>query len=172
MSPCWDPVSPINSLRNLNLDKNNCQTTYQPHSMKSSTQAKVATITSKVSPMLCHMAPVASPPPAAAAAAGAPPRRRLSAAAAARPGWAKPHRRPSGPAQPCGRGARGGRGPAGPSAGHPAGGRLRRRGEGKGPPAAMGRRSRLASLPATPGGREGAAPRPSREDEGSREDPG
>lgn len=30
LSPCWDPVSPINSLRNLNLDKNNCQTTYQP----------------------------------------------------------------------------------------------------------------------------------------------
>lgn len=30
LSPCWDPVSPINSLRNLNLDKNNCQTTYHP----------------------------------------------------------------------------------------------------------------------------------------------
>jgi len=30
LSPCWEPVSPINSLRNLNLDRNNCQTTYQP----------------------------------------------------------------------------------------------------------------------------------------------
>lgn len=30
-----------------------------PHSMKSSTQARVATITSKVSPMLCHMSPTA-----------------------------------------------------------------------------------------------------------------
>lgn len=30
LSPCWDPVSPINSLRNLNLDRNNCQTTYHP----------------------------------------------------------------------------------------------------------------------------------------------
>lgn len=34
---------------------------HSPHSMKSSTQARVATITSRVSPMLCHMLPARPP---------------------------------------------------------------------------------------------------------------
>lgn len=34
LSPCWDPVSPISSRKNLNLDKKRCQTTYQPADRK------------------------------------------------------------------------------------------------------------------------------------------
>lgn len=88
-----------------------------PHSMKSSTQARVATITSKVSPMLCHMAPAAFPPPPAAAEGGP-----LLEDASPPLGRAGPS--PTGdrqdPLSPAGKGARRGRGPADPSAGHPA----------------------------------------------------
>lgn len=48
-------ASPTSSRRNLNFDKKSCHTTYQPKSMKSSTQTIVATMTSTVSPTLCHI---------------------------------------------------------------------------------------------------------------------
>jgi len=55
VSACGVVASPTSSRRNLNLDKKSCQTTYQPNSMKSSAQTSVATMTSSVSPTLCHI---------------------------------------------------------------------------------------------------------------------
>lgn len=55
VSACGVPASPTSSRRNLNLDRKSCQTTYQPNSMKSSAQTSVATMTSSVSPTLCHI---------------------------------------------------------------------------------------------------------------------
>lgn len=88
-----------------------------PHSMKSSTQARVATITSKVSPMLCHMAPAAFPSPPAAADGG--PLLEDASPPLGRAGPSPTGDR-QGPLSPAGRGARRGRGPADASASHPA----------------------------------------------------
>lgn len=51
----WDPLSPTSSLRNLNLERKSCQTTYQPNNMKRKTHTRVATMTNTVSPTLCHI---------------------------------------------------------------------------------------------------------------------